>query len=166
MLEIRIARPDEFLAAGEATAEAYREFVTDTEGDEEGWLAYLDHIADVAGRVDRCEVWVAVDGGEIFGSLSLELDQRFDAESRTLEPGEAHIRMLGIKMAARGRGVGRALMAGAIERAREAGKATLTLNSTPPMVAGQRLYESLGFVRLPDEVFPDGFHLLYYELTL
>jgi hypothetical protein len=31
------------------------------------------------------------------------------------------------------------------------------------MVAAQAMYEALGFERLPDRVFPDGFVLLTYE---
>lgn len=166
-MHIRLIKPEEYLRAGEVTAEAYREFLPPAgEDDSDGWLAYIGHIADIAGRADRSEVWIAVDESEILGSLTLEIGERFDPESRPLGPGEAHIRMLGISTAARGRGAGRALMERAIERARELGETTLTLNSTQPMVAGQSLYDSLGFTRLEDEVFPDGFHLLNYELKL
>jgi len=51
-------------------------------------------------------------------------------------------------------------------RARAAGKTRMTLHSTPVMVAAQRMYESLGYERRPDRIFPDGFVLLTFEKRL
>jgi ribosomal protein S18 acetylase RimI-like enzyme len=50
--------------------------------------------------------------------------------------------------------------------ARRGGKRYQTLETTGAMVAAQRLYESMGFRRGPDQVFEDGFRLLTYELEL
>ncbi len=58
---------------------------------------------------------VAVEDGHVLGSLTLEIDGRVrddEEEQRPLDPGEAHIRMLGVDPAVRSRGVARALMAG------------------------------------------------------
>ena len=57
-------------------------------------------------------------------------------------------------------------MEAAIEMARAQGKTTVTLNTTQQMTDAQRLYESMGFTREPDEVMPDGFVLLAYSLEL
>lgn len=51
--------------------------------------------------------------------------------------------------AARGRGVGLALMQECIWRARQH-SASLTLHTTPMMAAAVRLYERLGFARAPE----------------
>ena len=163
-VEVRVARPDEHAEAGRVTADAYREFV---ERDEPGgWPDYLGRIADVGARADRTTILVAVDDGRIVGSATLELEGRTEADAEPLPPERAHVRMLGVDPSARGRGLGRLLMEACERIAREAGKTMLALNTTRRMLAAQRMYESLGFERGPDEVFPDGFVLLSYEKRL
>jgi hypothetical protein len=39
----------------------------------------------------------------------------------------------------------------------------MTLHTTNRMKAARAMYEGMGFHRLPDRVFPDGFVLLTYE---
>jgi GNAT superfamily N-acetyltransferase len=168
-IEIREARPDEYAEAGRITADAYREFSTPGRT---GWDEYLVRIADIADRAERTTIIVAVERGEVLGTVTLELEGRTDAgrqggsESGPLEPGQAHVRMLGVAPAARGRGVGRLLMEACIEWSRRAGKDLLTLNTTERMKVARAMYESMGFIRTPDVVFPDGFVLLAYELPL
>ena len=74
--------------------------------------------------------------------------------------------MLGVDPGARQRGVARLLMRESMRIARDAGKTVLTLNTTHRMRAAQLMYESLGFSRGPDDVFPDGFVLLSYRKRL
>ena len=143
------------------TAMAYREFVR--QGDT-GWEAYLQRIADVEGRAGRTTIFVAVDGERILGTATLELDGRVEPEDDpTLAPDEAHIRMLGVHPDARRRGIALALMDACFARARGAGKSRMTLHTTERMRSARAMYEGLGFRRLPDRVFPDGFVLLTYE---
>jgi ribosomal protein S18 acetylase RimI-like enzyme len=161
-MEVREATPAEHAEAGHVTADAYREFIRP--GDED-WERYLLRIADVAGRADRTTILVAIEEGRVLGSLTLELDGRVrddDDDERPLDPGEAHIRMLGVDPAVRARGVARALMAESEARARAAGKTFLTLHTTQRMKAAQAMYERLGYERTEDVVFPDGFVLLGY----
>src|SRR5690348_15197382 len=112
-IEIREARPDEYQEAGRITADAYREFATPGRA---SWDDYLVRIADIADRARRTTIIVAVEDGEVLGTVTLELEGRTDEdrgdgeESEPLEPGEAHVRMLGVAPGARGRGVGRMLM--------------------------------------------------------
>ena len=162
-IEVREATPEEYDDAGRVTADSYRELVRDGEDD---WSAYLDTIADIAGRAGRTTVLVAVEAGRILGSATLELDGRTEPESQPLPAGEAHIRMLGVSPAARRRGVARLLMTACEERARAAGRTRMTLNTTSRMEAAQRMYESLGYEREPDRVFPDGFVLLSFAKPL
>jgi ribosomal protein S18 acetylase RimI-like enzyme len=166
-VEIRPARPDEFAEAGRVTADAYREFARPGRN----WEDYLVRIADVADRVRRTTVLVAVEDGNILGTVTLELEDRTDAgregnESGPLEPGQAHVRMLGVPPSARGRGVGRMLMDACIREAIRAGKTVLTLNTTERMETARAMYEHMGFTRTDDVVFPDGFVLMSYELSL
>jgi ribosomal protein S18 acetylase RimI-like enzyme len=163
-IEVREATPDEHDETGRVTADAYREFVQPHDDD---WAQYLDHIADVSSRAERTVIIVAVEDARILGSATLELDGRVEPEpERELEPHEAHIRMLGVAPAARGRGIATQLMAECEARARAAGRALITLNTTGRMQAAQRMYEKLGYERAEDHVFPDGFVLLSYEKRL
>lgn len=166
-IEVREATAAEHAEAGRVTAGAYREFVRPGDDD---WERYLARIADVAERAPRTTILVAVEDGRILGSLTLELEGRVrdddDEGFRPLDPDEAHIRMLGVDPAARGRGVARALMAESERRARSAGKRFVTLNTTNRMRSARAMYERLGYVRDEDTVFPDGFVLLGYRRRL
>jgi ribosomal protein S18 acetylase RimI-like enzyme len=74
--------------------------------------------------------------------------------------------MLGVDPEARRRGVARMLMDASMDEARRAGKRRLTLNTTQRMRAAQAMYEALGFERMEDRIFPDGFVLLGYQKRL
>jgi len=162
-IEIRESRAHEHAKAGAVTADAYREFAR--EGDPD-WQEYLVRLADVADRASRTTVLVAVEGGRILGTATLELDGRTERESDPLRPDEAHIRMLGVAPDARGRGIGRMIMEACEERASGSGRTLITLNTTQRMKGAQRMYESLGYSRGEDRVFPDGFVLLSYSKQL
>ena len=162
-VEIREARSEEYAEAGLVTAEAYREFFTESEFE---FASYLDEIADVAGRAPRTTILVAVDDGRIVGSATLELDGRTDDEDGPLAADEAHIRMLGVHPDARGAGIGKHLMAACEDRAREAGRERMSLKTTTLMRAAREMYSGLGYERTEDRVYPDGLVLLGYEKRL
>ena len=162
-VEIREALPEEYAEAGVVTADAYREFFAEADAELQ---AYLDEIADVAGRATRTTILVAVDGDRVIGSATLELDGRTDEDAQPLAPDEAHIRMLGVHPDARGAGVGRRLMAACEERARAAGRTRMTLHTTTLMRAARQMYASLGYERSEDRVYPDSFVLLGYTKQL
>jgi len=162
-IEVRRALPQEYEEAGRVTALAYREFVRPEDA---GWNEYLDRIADVGGRAGRTVVLVAEEGGRILGSATLELEGRTEEGEPAVSRDEAHLRMLGVDPEARRRGVARMLMDACIDEARRAGKRRMTLDTTKRMRAAQAMYEALGFERMDDRVFPDGFVLLGYEKRL
>jgi ribosomal protein S18 acetylase RimI-like enzyme len=162
-MEVRRALPAEYEEAGRVTALAYREFVRPENGE---WNDYLERIADVRERAGRTVVLVAVEDGRILGSATLELEGRTEEGEPPVPPDEAHLRMLGVHPDARRRGIARMLMDASVEEARGAGKRRLTLNTTRRMRAAQSMYEALGFERMDDRVFPDGFVLLGYEKRL
>jgi ribosomal protein S18 acetylase RimI-like enzyme len=160
-IEIHEVRESEYAAAGEATARAYMEFATPRWA---YWEPYLARIADVAGRAQRTTVLVASVIGEIAGSATLELDGRMNPEStEPLAADEAHLRMLGVDPAYRGRGVARRLVVACIDVARAHGKRLLTLETTAVMMAAQQLYASMGFISAGERVTPDGTRLLEYS---
>jgi ribosomal protein S18 acetylase RimI-like enzyme len=166
-MEIREARPDEYEEAGRVTALAYREFAPEDDPD---WEEYLGVIADVAARASVTTVLVAVEDGRILGSATVELDDKVPESDpeRVLDPEEGHLRMLGVDPAARGRGVGRALVDASIEVARSRGKKVFRLTTTRMMTVARGLYERMGFEATPerDRHFESGFVLYAYELPL
>ena len=164
-MEIRLAHPEEYAEAGEVTAGAYAEFARP--GDP-GWNQYLTELADVAGRVDRTEVYVAAEDGRVLGCVTLELDQTVGDDDKELPPEMSCIRMLGVRTEARGRGIGRALVQRCIDRTGQVGKTIVTLRTTDRMLVAQGLYRDMGFERDPDRdvVFEDGFTLIAYRLAL
>jgi len=164
-MEIREARPEEYEEAGDVLARAYEEF-----GDMEdrGWREHLELVRNVAGRVGRTVVLVAVEDGRVVGSSTIELDDVIGDDDRETMRGVAGIRMVGVDPSRHGRGIGRALIEEVLARCRAAGKHTLILRTMPPMVAAQRLYRSVGFERAPDIDLPvsEDLTLLGYRLAL
>ncbi len=163
-IEIRPIRESEYAAAGEATARAYREFLTP---DRPGFAAYVARIADIGARVNHATVLVAVIEGVIAGSATLEIEARVSpTTAQPLEPDEAHLRMLGVSPHLRGLGIGRRLVDACIEVARERGKRRLTLDTSPVMRAAQRMYSTMGFTSTGERSMPDGGVLLGYTIDV
>jgi ribosomal protein S18 acetylase RimI-like enzyme len=140
---IRDARPAEYATVGDLVVEAYR----DTgEADE----SYFSELTEVAERAAQVPVLVAVDDatGAVLGTVT------YVPGPGPFHEGEfgdaATFRMLAVAAGARGRGVGQALVETCIERARAAGRQAVAIYTRPFMTAAQRMYERLGFERLPD----------------
>ncbi|HEX2096950.1 MAG TPA: GNAT family N-acetyltransferase [Solirubrobacterales bacterium] len=70
--------------------------------------------------------------------------------------GEAELSRLAVTRPARGRGLGRALAAFCTDCARERGWDSIVLWSRAAQVEAHRLYESLGYRRLPERDSVDG----------
>jgi GNAT superfamily N-acetyltransferase len=162
-VEIREVRQDEWDEAGRVTAEAYDEFVSPDDAD---WDEYHAEIGDVRGRADRGIVLGAFDDGKILGTATVEFDETLSGDP--LPPEVARLRMLGVAPAARGRGVGRALVEAANDLAVRQGRSAMLLHTTDLMETAVALYKDMGFVRDPDRdrVFEDGFVLVAYRLGL
>lgn len=80
-------------------------------------------------------------------------------------PGpDACLEELWVRPAARGRGLGRALLEAAMELARERGADRIDLNTSVADEAARSLYESAGFTN--QEGGPGGPSMLYYEREL
>ena len=132
-----------------------------------GSPAYLAQLADVAGRAERSTLLVARTAeGQVVGSAALVLSGDFG--EITASDAEAAFRMLVVDPAARGLGVGTALVQACLERARAAGKQRMVLSTEPGMTTAHRLYERLGFTRLPERDWSPvpGVDLLVYALDL
>ena len=148
---------------GEIVVAAY-EAVGALEGDDE----YVPELRDVARRVREAVVFAALDevGGAPLGCVTY-VPGPDNAWAEHLRDGEASIRMLAVDPAAQGRGVGTALVEACLARARADGRRAVFLHSLPVMTGAQRIYDRLGFRRVPerDWVFPD-FVLMGFVLDL
>jgi ribosomal protein S18 acetylase RimI-like enzyme len=128
---------------------------------------YAAELADVAGRATRSELLVvrSEDGG-IVGSVALVLDGDFG--NVTESDDEAAFRMLAVEPSAQRRGIGELLVRTCLDHARAAGKRRMVLSTDPRMTAAHRLYERLGFTRLPERDWSPapGVDLLVYARDL
>src|SRR4051794_39626960 len=102
-VEIRRALPDELDEVGTVTAEAYVADGYLTEHD-----PYVLELVDAPRRAEEAELWVAVEDGQVLGSVTFAPVGSTYREVGRDDEGE--FRMLAVAPAARGRGVGRALV--------------------------------------------------------
>lgn len=148
-LLIRLIRDDEIGAVSELTVAAYTS-AYEINGN------YLKELGQVAERVRTQQVWVALDAatGELLGTVSTPLPG--ERLSDFAQPDEMDFRLLAAAPAARGRGVGRALVEHCAELARQRGASRLVLHTGDDMDLAVRLYERMGFERLTEieENFP------------
>ncbi len=145
---MRTLLPDEYQQAAAVTVSAYLEYEPVARGWDR-WEQYLQELADVAGRARHALVLGAVESGHVLGTVTVEIERDVDGTPRR-PTDPAHLRMLAVDPNARRRGVARALMTHAIERARAGGRDEMILPTTPYMKAAQALYAELGFHRTPD----------------
>lgn len=160
-VEIREARPDEYTAAGEIAEAGYRDFYGEALG------SYADDLRDIAGRAKGGTVLVAVERGEVVGSVTYVGDASSPL-GRSQASDEASFRMLSIRPDAKRRGLGRAMTQECIARARAEGKRAIILHADEIMDGARALYESLGFERDPSRDWsPDEqTRLVCYTLAL
>lgn len=143
LAEIRLARPDEYLAVGQITLDAY---VAD------GFLSaddgYARHLLDASDRAVGAELWVAAADHDLLGTVTFCPPGSPYREVARADQGE--FRMLAVPPRARGRGVAKALVTRCFERCAELGFAELVLCSMDAMTNAHALYDSFGFRRAPE----------------
>ena len=156
---VRRIRPEEYAAVGELTVRVYRD-----EG--YGSPSYEPVLRDVAARDRDALVLVAELADSVVGAVALAVGGGPWAEQSA--PGEAEMRMLAVYPQARGSGVGCSLVEACISGAREQGCTILRLSTEPTMHAAHRIYERLGFQRVPERDWEPapGIPLLAYALAL
>jgi GNAT superfamily N-acetyltransferase len=159
-LSVDEARPGDFPRIAELTVDVYVG----------GGLASAEYgrqLADVDGRAVRARLLVAREAdGRVVGSVALVLEGDFGEITESDE--EAAFRMLVVDPAVQGRGVGALLVNACLDRARTAGKRRMVISTDPRMTTAHRLYERIGFTRLPERDWTPapGVDLLVYALDL
>jgi molybdopterin-guanine dinucleotide biosynthesis protein A/predicted N-acetyltransferase YhbS len=101
-------------------------------------------------------VWVALQNQQVVGSIAL----------RDLGDSTFELKRMYARRAVRGRGLGRRLLATALDAARDDGATKVVLDTTERMEAARKLYEAHGFRRVPGEAPRQGQRRLLYELQL
>lgn len=158
---IRPVAKNEYVRVGDLTAAAYEGLAGFVNVD-----GYLDELRDVEGRVRDAEVFVAEVAGEIVGGITFVGDSNSPL-SEWDDKLASGIRMLAIAPEAQGAGLGRKMTQFTIDRSRALGKQRMLLHSADFMHSAHRLYESMGFVRLPEIDFSvEPVNLLGYRLEL
>lgn len=166
ILRIRDARDDERNALRNVTLAAFKEYATIML--QPLWVRYRQQILatlDAAGPAERI---VAERHGAMVGSVLLYRPGAHTYGSTAGGVDEPEVRLLAVVPAARGKGVGLALMTECARRARCAGATTLGLHTMDMMQAAMRMYERMGFVRAPDLDFSpaEGVLVKAYRLDL
>jgi molybdopterin-guanine dinucleotide biosynthesis protein A/N-acetylglutamate synthase-like GNAT family acetyltransferase len=137
-------------------AEGFRALVADTLA-EFGFRADPELDADLEdpGRY-YAAVWVALRDGQVSGSIAL----------RRLDQTELELKRMYLRPELRGRGIGKRLLATALDWARAHGARRVGLDTTEEMAAARHLYEATGFRRVPGDLPRQGKPRLLYELEL
>lgn len=160
---VRLARPHEYDAVGELTARSYLDDDLVPPGTD-----YQVTLRRAADRALHSELLVAVDDGTgaLLGTVSFV--RAGSPYSEVSQEGEAEFRMLAVARSARGRGIGRLLAQACVDRSRAAGASRVVISTSTDMAPAHRLYESMGFARLPERDWrphPDVL-LIAYALDL
>jgi ribosomal protein S18 acetylase RimI-like enzyme len=143
---LRDAEPADLDAVADLLADVYGTFRPHFPA--EAWQSYLGEIVDVRGRLTDSELIVAEQDGRLVGTVGFYPDAARSSLERW-PAGWASIRALGVRPDARGSGVGLALGAECVRRARARGLSAIGLHTASFMTAATRLYERLGFRRAP-----------------
>jgi GNAT superfamily N-acetyltransferase len=137
-------------------ADGFRSLVVDTLR-EFGFEPDPDLDPDLADPASTyTALWVALAGGEVVGSVAL----------RDLGDKELELKCMYLSPAHRGRGLGKRLLAIALEWARANAATVIRLDTSERMEAARRLYEAHGFRPVPGEAPRQGQRRLLYELRL
>ena len=160
MITVREAQPDDYQRAGDLTVAAYAALPGDHLVG-----GYDVLLRDAGRRATEAVLLVAVDDGGLVGCVTY-VPEAGHSWAEGLVDGEAGIRMLAVDPAAQSRGAGEALVRACLERARVEGKRGVFLHSTGEMAGAHRLYERLGFGRVPDRNFRPYPELLLYAFRI
>jgi len=159
---VRAPEPAELGAVGELTVAAYR-----VDGFLKANGGYARELADAERRAREAQLLVAASNdGELLGSVTIV--QPGTPYAEISREGEVEFRMLATHPAARGRGVGEALIHAVLERARELDARQVVMSSLEAMKTAHRLYARIGFTRLPERDWQPvpGFWLRAFSLPL
>lgn len=140
-MRVRAYRDADREAVNAVARAAFAEYA----GDYDDWPSFIEGIGRMAGLAADADLLVAEDDGVIAGAVAHVGPG--GPRAAFFPPPWSLIRMLVVDPRHRGRGAGRALVAGCLRLAREAGAPVVGLHTSPLMASALRMYEAAGFVR-------------------
>jgi len=144
-IELRPPTRDQYHAIWLASAEAFRDHWGENEWSEEDWTRFDADPDNADPRFWR----IGWDGDEVAGAVVTTVPLEENAEHRR---ARVYVAMVSVRRAWRRRGLARALLAGSLAAAREAGFTSASLGvDTDSPTGATALYGSLGFV--PEKTF-------------
>lgn len=159
-LTIRPARDDETDHVAALLVDAYAEYAVHMSPD--AWSLFAQDIGNVRGRRLEADVLVAERGGRIVGSVTVF------SRNTGVTDDTVGVRLLAVRPDDRHTGIGSALVAHCVERARAEKQRRVIMTMTQAMDQARDVAERAGFVResaLDHEPAP-GVRFLGYALTL
>jgi GNAT superfamily N-acetyltransferase len=122
---------------------------------------------DVRSRLGVSELIVVELDRQLVGAVTLYLDASSSSQEQWPK-GWAGVRLLAVRPAYRGQGIGRALMEERIYRCRKRGIKTIGLHTAAIMNVARKIYKDMGFVRAPEYDFHPrpGTVVMAYRLQL
>lgn len=148
-LHIRDAKDRDRDAIREVTLSAFQEYAPRMPVH---WEGYREGILATLANVSPAEQIVAEGEGVIVGAVLLyPAGSVFSPPNRSpMTLAWPEMRLLAVTPAARGLGIGAALVQECIGRARRSGSEALTLHTSDVMQVAMRMYERMGFLRAPE----------------
>jgi GNAT superfamily N-acetyltransferase len=148
-LLLRDAHPGDRDAIRDLTLAAYQEYATPMRA---FWEGYRQNILATLADTGPAQQIVAEQEGALVGTVLLYPPRRvrLARDEAPLDVPCPEVRLLAVAPAARGRGIGSALMRECVRRARQSGHVALSLHTTELMLAAMRMYARLGFARAPE----------------
>lgn len=166
--EVRRAQPVEYETLGRMTVQVYEALAGMPSTTEQP--RYYAMLYDVQSRANKptIDILVAVTPeNEMLGGVTFVGDMKYydSGGSASSNRDSSGIRLLAVKPAARGLGVGRALTEACIQIAAERGSSQVILHTTDSMKIAWGMYQRMGFRRSPDLDFSQG-NLAVYGFRL
>jgi GNAT superfamily N-acetyltransferase len=158
-IAIRDARDDERAKIRDLTLAAYAEYAEIMAPS--AWAGLHEVLLEALASDVPAERIVVELRGELIGSVLLYAPAANAYGAQLGALGWPEVRLLAVAPAARGQGIGAALLDECVRRARASGAASLGLHSSKSMRAAIRMYGRKGFVRDPAHDFqPEGAELV------
>jgi GNAT superfamily N-acetyltransferase len=156
---IRNATPHEFLEVGKLMVEVYSQLEGfPKEADQPNYYKLLANVGALTSK-PGVELLVAVSSDDtIMGAVVYFSDMLYYGSGGIAgtEQNSSGFRLLAVRSASRGQGIGKLLTKACIKRATDKLHHQLIIHTTKPMQTAWKMYESLGFKRSEDLDFSQG----------
>jgi len=166
-LKIRKVETNEIINVRKQRISCYEEYKKDISN--EHWKALKGTLSSENDVMDGVEFFVMEDGGKIVGSVVLFPAQLDAYEWQTGKAEYPEIRMLAVDKESRGHGIARELVKHCILVSQEKGYTHIGLHTADFMKGAMKLYEDMGFVRVPELDFEpanDGVMVRGFRLNM